>query len=109
MFTLNTTETSNLPLRLLTQLVDAEISVLDYDGRHLWLRWVEPGRCHFGEQRWLLLTAKHDGYCILSGAPVRRGQPVFRPGGRPLPPNAGTMILPDQLEATLVDSLSTGP
>src|SRR5580698_1889870 len=93
--------TPDLPLRLWADQVSAEISVLDYDGKRLWLRWLEPGRCHYGEQRWLLAAARHNGSCILSGLAIRRGQLVFRPAGRPVPSNADRMILPEQVERAL--------
>ncbi|WP_449180365.1 DUF3331 domain-containing protein [Trinickia sp. YCB016] len=91
----------DFPLRLRLSRIDTEVLVLDYDDRYVWLRWVQPGRCHFGEQRWVLAAAKRSGYCIVSGLPIHRGELVFRPGDRPAPSNADKMILPDQLELIL--------
>lgn len=91
----------DLPLRLWVSRVGAEVSLLDYDGRQLWLRWVEAGRCHYGEQRWTLLAAKRNGHCILSGLLIHRGELVFRPGERPMPSNADKMILPEEVERAL--------
>jgi Domain of unknown function (DUF3331) len=97
----------DFPLRLWVSRVCAQVSALDYDGRQLWLRWVEPGRSHYGEQRWLLVAAKRSGYCILSGLPIRRGEMVFRPWGRPPPPNADKMILSQQVELALAGNSAT--
>ncbi|MFL9882150.1 DUF3331 domain-containing protein [Paraburkholderia agricolaris] len=91
----------DFPLRVWISGIGAEVSVLEYDGRQLWLRWVEPGRCHYGEQRWSLAAAKRNGYCIVSGLPIRRGELVFRPGERPMPANAHRMILPEPVEQVL--------
>jgi hypothetical protein len=89
------------PFPLWADRVGAEITLFACDEQELLLRWVEPGRCHYGEQRWLLISAKHSGRCILSGLPIRRGDLVFRPAGRPMPANADKMMLRGQLELAL--------
>jgi hypothetical protein len=97
----------DFPLRLWVSRGGAHVSVLDYDGRQLWLRWVEPGRCHYGEQRWLLGAAKRKGYCVLSGLRISRGDTVFRPCGPHIPLNADRMILAQQVELALAVSSAT--
>lgn len=81
--------------------IGVQLSILEHNGRELWVRWVEPGRCHYGEQRWVLCTAKRSGSCALSGLPVKRGDTIFRPNGRPVPLNGDAMILPSGLSAAL--------
>lgn len=50
----------------------------------------------YGEQVWRLIRARGQGICALSGNPIRRGDPVYRPyvRGRHLPANANWMVLP---------------
>ena len=56
------------------------------------ISWVEPGRCHYGEQRWCRRYARASGVRVVSQRAIRRGDPVFRPTDRPAPPNASAMI-----------------
>jgi hypothetical protein len=56
--------------------------------------WSDPGTCHYGYQGWRVTTATSDGACALTGAPIHRGDPVYRPSQRdPKPQNASAMIL----------------
>ncbi|RQZ09645.1 DUF3331 domain-containing protein [Burkholderia sp. Bp9031] len=73
--------------------VRPQVRVLERSSQLLLVRWVEPGRAHFGEQHWKPGRARQAGTCALSGARIARGDRVFRPSGRPMPPNAGAMIL----------------
>lgn len=57
------------------------------------VRWSDPCRCHYAEQTWRLSAAKSRGRCALSGNAIHKGDPVFTPGMRLLPLNAGEMIL----------------
>ncbi|MDN7846970.1 DUF3331 domain-containing protein [Burkholderia multivorans] len=83
--------------------MDAEVSLLDRDREHLWLRWVEPGRCHYGEQKWSASVARHIGQCALTGNVINVGDEVFRPTGRPSPSNASAQILANQVEKLIIE------
>ncbi|MFM0698272.1 DUF3331 domain-containing protein [Paraburkholderia sediminicola] len=77
------------------------ITILESSGDRLLVRWVESGKCHFGEQRWRLGIASRSGTCALSGQYIRRGQMVYRPAERPRPPNHTAMIAPEALAQRL--------
>ncbi|WP_176045622.1 DUF3331 domain-containing protein [Burkholderia sp. BCC1644] len=70
------------------------VTVLEAGDDGLLIRWVESGRCHYGEQRWRLRVALQPGRCALSGRPIEPGEPVFRPVRRPVPANGDEMICP---------------
>ncbi|WP_175953921.1 DUF3331 domain-containing protein [Burkholderia sp. BCC0405] len=70
------------------------VTVLEADDSALLIRWVESGRCHYGEQRWRLRVALQPGRCAISGQPIEPGDPVFRPVRRPVPANGDEMICP---------------
>ncbi|CAB3748339.1 hypothetical protein B7G54_01295 [Burkholderia puraquae] len=70
------------------------VTVLEADDNALLIRWVESGRCHYGEQRWRLRVALQPGRCAISGQPIEPGEPVFRPVRRPVPANGDEMIRP---------------
>jgi hypothetical protein len=56
--------------------------------------WSDPGTCHYGYQGWRATTATGEGVCSLSGTPIHRGDPIYRPSQRdPKPQNASAMIL----------------
>jgi Domain of unknown function (DUF3331) len=69
-----------------------QIQILEQCEHTLVIRWVEPGRCHYGEQRWRRRAANSSGTCIVSRRTIRRGDAVFRPAERPAPANAYAMI-----------------
>lgn len=70
------------------------VTVLEAGDDGLLIRWVESGRCHYGEQRWRLRVALQPGRCAISGRPIAPGEPVFRPVRRPVPANGDEMICP---------------
>ncbi|WP_322027608.1 DUF3331 domain-containing protein [Burkholderia sp. BCC1977] len=70
------------------------VTVLEAGDDGLLVRWVESGRCHYGEQRWRLRVALVPGRCAISGRLIEPGEPVFRPVRRPVPANADEMICP---------------
>jgi hypothetical protein len=72
-----------------------QIQILEQSENTLIVRWVEPGRCHYGEQRWRRRSANSSGTCIVSRRAIRRGDAVFRPAERPAPANASAMISVD--------------
>jgi hypothetical protein len=60
--------------------------------------WWDSTSCHYGDQMWSMRTARVDGVCALTGAPVRKGDAVYQPrayGFRPC--NAEEMILSSAL------------
>jgi len=69
-----------------------QVEILEQSENTLIIRWVEPGRCHYGEQRWCRRSARAPGVCVVSQRAIRRGDAVFRPAGRPAPANASAMI-----------------
>jgi hypothetical protein len=69
-----------------------QVEILEQSETTLIIRWVEPGRCHYGEQRWRLRHASAPGVCVVSRRAIRRGDAVFRPAERPAPANASAMI-----------------
>ncbi|WP_205187190.1 DUF3331 domain-containing protein [Burkholderia sp. LMG 13014] len=70
------------------------VTVLEAGDDALLVRWVESGRCHYGEQRWRLRIALQPGRCAISGQSIEPGEPVFRPVRRPVPANGDEMIRP---------------
>jgi hypothetical protein len=62
---------------------------------------VEPGRCHYGEQRWRRRSAHTSGTCAGTRRKIRRGDAVFKPAERPAPANASAMIAAEVLEHVL--------
>jgi hypothetical protein len=68
------------------------VEILEQSENTLIVRWVEPGRCHYGEQRWRRRSANSSGTCVVSRRAIRRGDAVFRPAERPAPANASAMI-----------------
>lgn len=73
------------------------VTVLEAGDDSLLIRWVESGRCHYGEQRWRLRVALQPGRCAISGQPIEPGEPVFRPVRRPVPANGDEMICPSSV------------
>jgi hypothetical protein len=56
-----------------------QIEILERSEDTLIIRWVEPGRCHYGEQRWRRRFARASGICVMSQRTIRRGDAVFSP------------------------------
>ncbi len=78
-----------------TDVSRVQIEILEQSDTTLIIRWVEPGRCHYGEQRWRRRSANASGTCVVSRRTIRRGDAVFRPAERPAPANAAAMISVD--------------
>ena len=78
-----------------------QIEILEQSDTTLIIRWVEPGRCHYGEQRWRRRSANSSGTCVVSRRAIRRGDAVFRPAERPAPANAAAMISVEAFLATV--------
>ena len=76
---------------------NAHLWILERNATTLTVRWVQPGRCHYAEQRWRLVAAGRNGICAISGLPVRKGDIVYRPDARPSASNAKIMILENAL------------
>jgi Domain of unknown function (DUF3331) len=73
------------------------IEILERSDTTLVIRWVEPGRCHYGEQRWRRRSAHTSGTCAVTRRKIRRGDAVFKPAERPAPSNAAAMICAEVL------------
>jgi hypothetical protein len=73
------------------------IEILERSDTTLVIRWVEPGRCHYGEQRWRRRSAHTSGTCAVTRRKIRRGDAVFKPAERPAPSNASAMICAEVL------------
>jgi hypothetical protein len=80
------------------------IEILERSDTTLVIRWVEPGRCHYGEQRWRRRSAHTSGTCAVSRRKIRRGDAVFKPAERPAPSNASAMISVETL-CSIVEEL----
>jgi len=68
------------------------IQILERSETALVIRWIDPGRCHYGEQRWRRRSAHTSGTCAVTRRKIRRGDAVFKPAERPAPLNAAVMI-----------------
>jgi hypothetical protein len=56
--------------------------------------WRDPTSGRYGEQLWRQTTARRRNICALSGAEIRRGDPVYRPFARGyVPANANWVVL----------------
>lgn len=63
------------------------------------IAWRDATHCSYGDQVWKTARARISGVCAVSGRPVEPGDPIYRPGPtRPVPLNAGAMILASVLE-----------
>ncbi|HXZ07761.1 MAG TPA: DUF3331 domain-containing protein, partial [Paraburkholderia sp.] len=62
------------------------------------LTWIDSTKCCYLDQIWRRVRARFSGYCVLSGAQIRRGDMVFRPSvGRMCLVNGDAMILGSEL------------
>ncbi|WP_367147049.1 DUF3331 domain-containing protein [Paraburkholderia sp.] len=68
--------------------------------------WRDATSCHYLDQTWALGVARHQGQCALSGRPIQRGEPIYRPRrrAREHPVNAGAMILAAVIDEVLRSS-----
>ncbi|MFM0208541.1 DUF3331 domain-containing protein [Paraburkholderia sediminicola] len=56
--------------------------------------WQDSTRCRYVDQVWISCRARHKGCCALSGATIRRDDPIYKPRVRSaIPANADAMIL----------------
>jgi hypothetical protein len=68
------------------------IQILESPAKNrLLVSWRESGICNYTEQLWALRKAKRTTLCAISGQPVRLGDEIYRPVGKPL--NSATCIL----------------
>jgi hypothetical protein len=84
-----------------SKLERASIQVLERPTpRTAVVSWSSPGVCHYGYQTWVLIPARRQGSCVLSGCLIRAGDLVYTPrGGPPSPYNAGSMMAAPSLDA----------
>ncbi len=63
------------------------------------VQWSSAVGCHYGEQIWRKVVARHSGVCALTGCRIARGDAVFRPGrARAACSNAAAMIRASSLD-----------
>ncbi|WP_081075369.1 DUF3331 domain-containing protein [Burkholderia anthina] len=65
--------------------------------------WHDSTSCHYNEQTWVSGFARVTGVCALSGASIRSGAAIYRPGRRAYgyPANAEAMILAEAMRNAL--------
>ncbi|ALP66025.1 hypothetical protein AN416_26380 [Paraburkholderia caribensis] len=68
--------------------------------------WSDSQAGHYAEQIWRLGLARDDGFCVLSGRPIVRGDEVFRPRRSMtlVPANFRRMILASAVIATFAST-----
>lgn len=81
--------------------VDADLWILERSPRELSLRWVQSGRCHYGEHRWVLVNARRAGICAVSGERIKVGDRVYRPSSNAALIAAGIQIRESELAMPL--------
>jgi len=62
------------------------------------IEWRDSTRCCYGDQVWRAMRARTAGVCAMSGREIRPGDQVYGPNPRPVPSNAGAMILASVLD-----------
>jgi hypothetical protein len=62
------------------------------------IEWRDSTRCCYGDQVWRAMRARTAGVCAMSGREIRPGDHVYGPDPRPVPSNAGAMILASVLD-----------
>ncbi|WP_250515953.1 DUF3331 domain-containing protein [Caballeronia sp. INDeC2] len=62
------------------------------------IEWRDSTRCCYGDQVWRAMRARTAGVCAMSGREIRPGDYVYGPNPRPVPGNAGAMILASVLD-----------
>jgi hypothetical protein len=74
----------HVQVEVIERLSDTSIAVL----------WQDATRCRYADQVWIACRARLKGRCALSGAIIRRNDPIYKPRVRSaVPVNAGAMIL----------------
>jgi hypothetical protein len=74
----------------------AHVAVVEArSSKSLTVCWSDARSGHYGDQIWGIGLARMDAYCVLTGLPIRRGDPVFRPRvfEANIPANGNRMIL----------------
>lgn len=81
------------------------INILEAPAKNrLLVSWRQSGLCNYTEQVWALRNAVHAARCAISGQPVRRGDKVYRPVGKPM--NHATCILPEAAQSVMANRTS---
>ncbi|WP_321796926.1 DUF3331 domain-containing protein [Caballeronia sp. J97] len=62
------------------------------------IEWRDSTRCCYGDQVWRAMRARVAGVCAMSGSEIQPGDHVYSPNPRPVPGNAGAMILASVLD-----------
>jgi hypothetical protein len=74
----------------------AHITILEQlSSKTLSVCWSDPRSGHYADQVWRIGVARSNSFCVLTGMPIRRGDPVFRPRACEtyIPANRHRMIL----------------
>ncbi len=74
----------------------------------IYVSWLDPTACHYGDQMWKLRIAKMPGTCALSHCAIQVGDLVYRPIHVRLqskPVNRHFMILASAVENTRIQDL----
>lgn len=80
---------SHIQVEVIERLSDTSVAVL----------WQDATRCRYDDQVWISCRARLKGYCVLSGALIRRDDLVYKPRVRTTTPaNASAMILASVIE-----------
>ncbi len=83
---------SHIQVEVTERLSDTSVAVL----------WQDATRCRYDDQVWISCRARLKGYCVLSGAAIRRDDLVYKPRVRTTTPaNASAMILASVIERML--------
>ncbi|RKE36408.1 uncharacterized protein DUF3331 [Paraburkholderia sp. BL23I1N1] len=78
------------------------VSVLErLSSKSLIVSWSDPCSGKYGNPVWRFGLARVDSFCVLTGMPICRGDPVFRPRVSPtsIPANHNWMILVSEISA----------
>lgn len=65
------------------------------------IEWRDATRCSYGDQVWRAMRARTAGICAMSGGAILPGDQVYAPNSRPVPSNAGAMILASVLDEAM--------
>lgn len=80
---------SHIQVEVIERLSETSVAVL----------WQDATRCRYDDQVWISCRARLKGFCVLSGAVIRRDDLIYKPRVRTTTPaNAAAMILASVIE-----------
>ncbi|SAK48554.1 hypothetical protein AWB76_01215 [Caballeronia temeraria] len=89
------------PMRPVTKIDDRRVAVKLIERPSTTtatIEWRDSTRCCYGDQVWRAMRARTAGVCAMSGGQIHPGDRVYAPNPRPVPGNAGAMILASVLD-----------